>query len=97
MDYAYLLTLLKFDLQKRNRSEDEYLVNLLKVSENSLTEKGLDLSDDIKSQNLVVWYAAYLYRKRAAGTDSAMPRFLQLEIHDFKLSHPRKERDENAV
>lgn len=67
MTDATKLTLLKANLEiiDANTARDEYLRNLLQAAEQMITREGISLTDTIEDGNLVVMYAAYLYRKRA--------------------------------
>lgn len=86
MDEAVILKLVKFDLQKLNNSEDEYLLFLIRAAKKRL--EGMKISFEENSfelQNLLVHYAAYLYRKRGAQ-ETALPLFIRQEINDIKIS-----------
>lgn len=86
------LAILKKDLQRLTNSDDDYLEVLLEQAEAQVKDEGIDTKDGIKGDMAVIQYAAYLFRKRASG-DSAMPRFLRLQLNNMKIG--RKERGED--
>lgn len=79
------LAILKKDLQMLTDSNDEYLKILLNQAEAQVKREGADLSVGIEGDMVVIQYAAYLFRKRASG-DTAMPRFLRLQLNNMKVS-----------
>lgn len=92
MTDATKLTLLKANLEiiDANTAHDEYLQNLLKAAEQMITREGISLTDTIEDGNLVVMYAAYLYRKRADDTP-AMPRMLRYALNNRLFAQKVKE------
>lgn len=90
MDFAALLNLLKLDLQLTTTANDEYLTSLLKVAVDLISTEGVRLADDdSQTQMVVVQYATYLFRKRAAP-ESAMPRFLRYALNNMLFSQKIK-------
>lgn len=85
MDEDTRLIILKKDLQMLTNSNDEYLKQLLKMSEKLIRREGIDITLDIDVQMSIIHYAAYLFRKRA-GRDTAMPRFLRYELNNILFS-----------
>ena len=91
MNKAAKLSLLKQDLQMLTNANDEYLDSLLDLAAKSITTEGVILiEDDIQCDLLVVQYAAYLFRKRAA-TETAMPRFLRWQLNNMLFSQKGRE------
>lgn len=91
MDKAAKLSLLKQDLQLITNSQDNYLESLLELAAEAITTEGIDLvENDIQCDMLVVQYAAYLFRKRAA-TETAMPRFLRWQLNNMLFSQKGRE------
>lgn len=91
MNTAAKLSLLKQDLQMLTNANDEYLDSLLDLAAKSITTEGVILiEDDIQCDLLVVQYAAYLFRKRAA-TETAMPRFLRWQLNNMLFSQKGRE------
>lgn len=86
------LILLKKDLQRPTAANDDYLTFLLQAAETNIIKEGIRLDEGIESDMVVIQYAAYLFRKRA-GEDTAMPRFLRLELNNMKISQKGKEND----
>lgn len=86
MKGEFRLAILKKDLQQLNSVNDELLKILLSQAEAAILREGISLmEDDIESEMAVIQYAAYLFRKRA-GTDTAMPRFLRLQLNNILFS-----------
>lgn len=83
------LTILKKDLQMLTNSNDDYLKILMKQAEAQIEREGVDTSDGIEEDMAVIQYAAYLFRKRASG-DTAMPRYLRLQLNNMKVSKAGK-------
>lgn len=80
-----LLELTKMNLQLAGSAFDDYLATLIiPAAQEAIRQEGitLDLSE-IADCNLVVMYAAYLYRKRAETEASAgMPRMLRYALNN---------------
>lgn len=86
MKGEFRLAILKKDLQLLNTTNDEFLKQLISMAEAAIRREGITLiEDDIESDMAVIQYAAYLFRKRA-GTDTAMPRFLRLQLNNMLFS-----------
>lgn len=83
------LTILKKDLQMLTNSNDDYLKILMKQAEAQIEREGVETSDGIEEDMAVIQYAAYLFRKRASG-DTAMPRYLRLQLNNMKVSKAGK-------
>lgn len=84
MTDAELLTMLKADVEiiAANTTKDEYLANLITAAKQYITREGATLSlDQMEDCNLVVMYAAWLYRKRAEDAP-AMPRMLRWALNN---------------
>lgn len=79
------LTILKGDLQLLTNAQDPYLMSLLELGKASVKREGIVLKEDIECDMVVIHYAAYLFRKRAA-TDTAMPRYLRYELNNLLFS-----------
>lgn len=89
-----ILTMLKFNLEiiPENTSYDEYLTMLIASAKQMITREGITLGETIEDGNLVVMYAAYLYRKRAednpvtARMSRVMPRMLRWALNNRLFS-----------
>ena len=82
-----ILAMLKVNLQiiAGNTLQDEYLRNLIATARQMITREGIMLTDSIEDGNLVVMYAAYLYRKRADDAP-VMPRMLRYAMNNRLFS-----------
>ena len=85
MNESTMLDMLKVDLGISTTAYDARLSQLLQVAENAISEEGITLSSDsIGDGNLVVIYAAWLWRKRDAG--EGMPRMLRWLLNNRLFS-----------
>lgn len=99
MNQYELLGLVKMNLQLAGTAFDDYLTTLIiPAAEAAIRQEGitLDLSD-MGDCNLVVMYAAYLYRKRAESTvngnlswAAGMPRMLRYALNNRLFSQKMK-------
>ena len=85
MTDATILEMLKANLQLVNALQDSYLTNLITAAREMITREGITLTDTIEDGNLVVMYAAYLYRKRADDAP-VMPRMLRYALNNRLFS-----------
>ena len=74
MDTQELLGMLKIDLGIRSELYDDRLTDRLTEAQTALTEMGIVLADTTADKDLVVMYAAWLWRSRVDG--APMPRML---------------------
>ena len=79
------LVVLKQDLQLLTPAHDEYLKTLLSLAKSAIEREGIILEDNIECDMAVVYYSAYLFRKRASN-DTAMPRFLRYQLNNILMS-----------
>lgn len=89
-----ILTSLKIDLGISTQVYDERLSQYIVSAKKNIGIEGIHLdADDIHDCNLVIQYAAWLWRKRISG--DGMPRMLRWEINQ-RLFHERlSTEDEN--
>ncbi len=80
-----LLIMLKSNLELVNSLHDEYLTQLLLAARQMINREGITLSDSVEDGNLIVMYAAYLYRKRADDSP-VMPRMLRYALNNRLFS-----------
>lgn len=82
-----ILAMLKVNLQiiAGNTLQDAYMQNLIETAKQMITREGITLADTIEDGNLVVMYAAYLYRKRADDSP-VMPRMLRYALNNRLFS-----------
>lgn len=87
MTAAELLTMTKLNLEIRaaNTLYDEYISNLIDAAKQMISREGIVLTESIEDGNLVVMYAAYLYRKRAEDSPQ-MPRMLRYALNNRLFS-----------
>lgn len=77
-----ILKMLKFDIGILTTAKDEYLAFLLQSAKKNIESTGIILEEVVDDNNLVVMYAAYLFRKRASETDNPMPQMLKYMLHN---------------
>lgn len=80
MTQQELMTLLKIDLGIIGNVYDLQLEQLLSAAQSFITREGVTLTDSVEDAQLIIMYAAYLYRKRA--TDEGMPRMLRWALNN---------------
>lgn len=88
-----LLIRLKADLEILHNAKDTYLRNLIETAQEEIEGVGVPLTGSSSNDNLVVMYAAWLYRKRATSDDK-MPRMLQYHLHNAII---RKAGEDNVT
>lgn len=100
MTDAEKLSLLKHNLQLLTNTQDAYLTFLLTVAGSAMQREGITLDNTADCNACQIDYAAYLFRKRAASTQSstmgtgfapnggetAMPRFLRYQLNNILMS-----------
>ena len=74
MDMEQLLSGLKIDLGIRSQVYDERLRDRLQEAQERLRDEGITLEDTAADRDLVIMYAAWLWRNRIDG--APMPRML---------------------
>lgn len=86
MSSAEMLEMLKIDLGITATAYDERLAQYLKTAQDEIEREGATLSpsDDIADANLVIQYAAWMWRKRDTG--EGMPRMIRWQINNRLFS-----------
>lgn len=79
-NYAALLGKLKIDLGITATAFDDRLTDRLKVAVERIGSMGITLTDSEGDEDLVLMYAAYLWRSRVTG--APMGRMLQLALNN---------------
>lgn len=74
MDMEQLLSGLKIDLGIRSQAYDERLRDRLQEAQERLRDEGITLEATTADRDLVIMYAAWLWRSRIDG--APMPRML---------------------
>lgn len=78
------LTVLKVDLQISTAALDDYLTQQIQAAEDYISTEGITLTESPGDMQLVVMYAAYLYRRRREE-NAAMPRMLRYALNNRVL------------
>ncbi len=79
---AEYLTLVKLDLQLSHNAFDALLEQYIDAARTFIRkESGKEVTDSADDIQIVVMYASYLYRKRAAP-DTEMPRMLRWALNN---------------
>lgn len=84
MDAAILLQDLKTDLGISSDAFDVRLQSRIKTARERIEAEGATLTDSESDRDLVVMYAAYLWRSRVTG--EKMPDMLRLALNNRVLS-----------
>ena len=79
-----MLNLLKIDLGITVTAYDERLEALLETARQMIAREGITLTDSAEDTQLVVSYAAWLWRRRDSG--AGMPRMLRYLINNRLFS-----------
>lgn len=79
------LVLLKADLQLLTSANDALLSHLLQAAEAAVKREGIRDDGTADYDAVIISYAAYLFRKRAAA-ETGMPRFLRWMMNNLLLS-----------
>lgn len=81
MNESTMLQMLKVDLGITTTAYDERLSQYLTSAKEAIIKEGIILDDSIVSDgNLVVMYAAWMWRKR--DTNEGMPRMLRWQLNN---------------
>ena len=84
MTDSELLTMLKIDCGITTTAFDERLAQYVETAEAEITREGVTLADTASDSQLIVMYAAWLWRKRDTG--EGMPRMLRYAINQRVFS-----------
>ncbi len=80
MDATTMLTAVKIDLGITTDAYDDRLSTYLEFASKAIETEGITVADNIEDGNLVVMYAAWLWRKRAENVP--MPRMLRWALNN---------------
>lgn len=83
MDLQAMLTPLKIDLNISADVYDDRLLSRLQTAAERITSMGITLGDTESDRDLVLMYAAWLWRERATG--DPMGRMLQQALNNRLL------------
>jgi hypothetical protein len=85
MDNATILTMLKVDLGIRNTTAyDARLTQYISAAKQAITREGATLQPVAEDMQLIVMYAAWLWRRRDSG--EGMPRMLRYSLNNRVFS-----------
>ena len=90
MNEELLLAAVRADLGIGSKAFDARLAEKLRTAQARIQEEGITLEDTEADRDLVVMYAAYLWRSRSTG--EGMPRMLRYAMNNRLFS--RKARGE---
>ena len=86
MSNEQMLAMLKIDLGITASLYDTRLSQYLKTAQDEIEREGASISpsDDVADANLVIQYAAWMWRKRDTG--EGMPRMIRWQINNRLFS-----------
>lgn len=86
MENSTLMALLKADLDLLSvpKEREAYLTQQIEAAKSMIQREGITLTDTPEDIQLVVMYAAWLYRKRNTG--EGMPRMIRYAINNRVIS-----------
>lgn len=90
MNDNLLLAALRADLGISSQAFDDRLMEKLRTAQARIAEEGITLDDTSEDRDLVVMYAAWLWRSRVSG--DGKPRMLRYALNNRLFS--RKARGE---
>ena len=74
------LQMLKIDLGINTSAYDERLTQYLASAKAEIEREGVKLTDSVPDENLIVQYAAWMWRKRDTG--EGIPRMIRWQINN---------------
>lgn len=84
MDTSVVLSMLMVDLGITTASYDQRLTALVASAEEMITREGISLTEELEDVQLLVMYAAWLWRRRDTG--DGMPRMLRYTLNNRLFS-----------
>lgn len=86
MENSTLMALLKADLDLLSvpKEREAYLTQQIEAAKSMIQREGITLTDSPEDIQLVVMYAAWLYRKRNTG--EGMPRMIRYALNNRVIS-----------
>lgn len=84
MNEELLLKALRVDLGITSEAFSQRLLSRIRTAQARIEEEGITLEDTEQDRDLVVMYAAYLWRSRTSGED--MPRMLRYALNNRLFS-----------
>ena len=80
MEEATKLQMLKIDLGINTSAYDSRLTQYLASAKAEIEREGVKLTDSVPDENLIVQYAAWMWRKRDSG--EGIPRMIRWQINN---------------
>ena len=80
MNDATMLQMLKIDLGINTTAYDGRLGQYLAAATAEIEREGVELTDSVPDSNLVIQYAAWMWRKRDTG--EGIPRMIRWQINN---------------
>lgn len=80
MDSATLLVYLKVDLGITADAYDSRLIQYLESAKTQIEREGITLTDSVDDAQLVIMYAAWMWRRRDTG--EGMPRMIRYALNN---------------
>lgn len=80
MSDADILAMLKIDLGIKTEAYDSRLATYITAAKAEIEREGVTLSNDVSDSQLVVMYAAWLWRRR--DSMDGMPRMLRYALNN---------------
>ena len=84
MNEELLLAALRVDLGITSEAFSQRLLSRIRTAQARIEEEGITLEDTEQDRDLVVMYAAYLWRSRTSG--EGMPRMLRYALNNRLFS-----------
>lgn len=79
-----MLSSLKVDLGITTDAYDNRLMAYLQNAQKEITREGVEIGDDVDDSQLVIMYAAWMWRRRDSG--EGMPRMLRYALNNRVFS-----------
>ncbi len=89
MNEELLLRALRADLGVSSMAFSDRLLSRIRTAQQRIAEEGITLQDTEADRDLVVMYAAWLWRSRVTG--DGMPRMLRYALNNRLLSQKASE------
>lgn len=87
----FLLPMLKIDLGITTNAYDERLTYYLTNAQKEIQREGATIGDSVDDSQLVVMYAAWMWRRRDSG--EGMPRMLRYALNNRVFSQKMGDSD----
>lgn len=92
MNHEQMLASLKVDLGITTTAYDERLTQYIQRAAEEIEREGVTLSSSISDRDLVINYAAWMWRKRDTG--EGIPRMIRWQINNRLFGKAQEEESE---